>query len=144
MLDANNVKMVRRVVARCLPLNCDREAVVAEIMFEALKNKVPFISARHAKNRCIDLIRRIMKERKASEGFLRVKPEQKDFTKDIENTDMVEACISVLTIEERKLTWYRFWRGLTMKEIAVLSKLTSSEVSRRIEGALYKMKQAIR
>lgn len=143
MLNKENVQMVRRVVARSLPPDCDREAVVAEIMFEALKNKVPYVSAKHAARRCIDFLRRLTIERRGNEGYLRAKPKSTYIDKDIENADLVDVLTSVLTVEEKKMVWYFYIKELTKREISTLTGISTAKVSRCIEGGLYKMKQAL-
>ncbi len=143
VLKEENVQMVRRVVARNLPPDCDRESVVAEIMFEALKNKVPYVSAKHAARRCIYFLRRLTVERRANEKYLRARPKSAYIDKDIENADLVDVLTSVLTPEEKKLIWYFYIKELTKKEIAILTRLSAAKVSRCIEGGLYKMKRAL-
>ena len=49
-------------------------------------------------------------------------------------------CLNLLSEEKRELLQFRFWRGLTIKEIAVLTN--SSE--RAVEGKLYRAKQLLK
>lgn len=143
MLTEENIALVRRVVHRTLPQSCDRESIVQDIICEAIAKKLPRVNTIHVRRRCIDVIRRVKREARALERFCRAQTMTTEFLSTLVNEDMINHLTAVLTVKERKVIWYRFYRDLTIEEVSKVTELPREQVSTHLREALYKMSQVV-
>lgn len=143
MLTETNLTLVRRVVHRTLPPSCDRESVIQDIVCEAITRNLPCVNALHVRRRCIDVIRKIKREKRALESFCHAQKRTTEFLSTLVNEDMINHLTEVLSVKERKVIWYRFYRDLTIEEVAKLTELSREQVSTHLREALYKMRQVV-
>jgi len=77
------------------------------------------------------------------EKFCHAQKTTTEFLSTLVNEDMINHLTAVLTVKERKVIWYRFYRDLTIEEVAKLTELSRDQVSIHLREALYKMRQVV-
>jgi RNA polymerase sigma-70 factor (ECF subfamily) len=130
-----NFTEVLRLVRRLLSKEFDHESITQEILFECWKNNQK-ASYGFIRNRCFDCLRR----RKLEDGN---RPSGEGHTRDSRQTGDLENAISGLTPEEKRIIWYRFWKGETFEEIALLTGWSKATVTSIYYDALGKLEEQL-
>lgn len=136
------VERVHRLVRHFLPPEYDRDFIATEILLHAWQHNVPLISVGYVRYKCIDAWRSREAEKMRNEGYVH-EPSPRSLTDSVDEMErklLVEEIICHLTPLERKLIWMKFWKGMTLEEIAEETGVGRQEVQMKIQVALYTMK----
>lgn len=134
-----SINRVNHQVRRILPRHLDAENVAIEIIFESWMNNVEAPSVNFIRHRCYDAMRKSLIDTRTSRRFPRSL-----VTRDIppDDSDHISKLMRSLSLDERKIIWYRFYQGLSRSEIASKLKLSVNVVREVLIAALFKMRQS--
>ena len=127
-------------VRRTLPRSFDSEDIAVEILIESWSKGVLQPSLEFVRQRCIDKLRSRKRETKY-QALVRA-TQHHVAPPEVEQKDEVEVLVKVLTPLERKIIWYRYYLGISVRETAEKIRLPVNRVSRGLEMALFKMREA--
>ena len=138
------MERVTRIARRFLPRGMDYENVAMDVLIESWLNKVEQPSRSFIRNRCWDALRRLQSELKANESLaLKAPVEHGSGIRKVDFNNLMTKITSVLTSDEKKLIWYRFYMGLKIPEIAQKIGIRRSKAYVMLSEALYKMRQEL-
>ena len=138
------MERVTRIARRFLPRGMDYENVAMDVLIESWMNKVEQPSRSFIRNRCWDALRRLQSELKANESLaLKAPVDYGSGIKKVDFNNLMTKITSVLTSDEKKLVWYRFYMGLKIPEIAKRLAIRKNKAYGMLAEALYKMRQEL-
>lgn len=145
-MDEGTIKRVLSIVTCYTPPYLDRENITMEIIFESWEHRIEDPSLGFIKNRCFNIMRQLgvnkrgtLKKLLEDHQRTKLKPTATENSQDQEEVNMLT---KVITTEEKKVIWYRYYQDMTVKEISDTMKLPLLTVSEMLQAALFKMREA--
>lgn len=143
-MEASDLERVTRIAQRFLPRGMDYEGIAMDVLIESWLNQVEQPSRSFIRNRCWDALRKLQSELRANEALaLKTPTGHGSGTEKVDLNNLMTKITSVLTSDEKKLIWYRFYMGLKIPEIAQKIGIRRSKAYVMLSEALYKMRQEL-
>ena len=143
-MEASDLERVTRIAQRFLPRGMDYEGIAMDVLIESWLNQVEQPSRSFIRNRCWDALRKLQSELRANEALaLKTPTDHGSGTEKVDLNNLMTKITSVLTSDEKKLIWYRFYMGLKIPEIAQKIGIRRSKAYVMLSEALYKMRQEL-
>ena len=135
---------VTQLVRRFLPPGVDYENVAMDVVLESWTKGHDIPSRGFVKNRCWDALRKRRTELKANEGlFIRSPDETQGDLEGVDFDNLMTKLVHGLSVDERKVIWYRFYLGSSVAEIAKKMDIGKGKVYIMLAESLFKMRQEI-
>lgn len=141
-METKDIERVIKIARRFLPPKLDVENIALDVLIESWQNGVEQPSVSFIRNRCYDAMRKDKLDLKIKETFVQTHSEETaGDQQSVEESDLMTKLTSVLTTEQKKLIWYRFYQELSLKQIGEKIGLSPNCVSEIIKEALFRMRQ---
>ena len=142
-MDTADLVHVTQLVRRFLPPGVDYENVAMDVVLASWTTGHDIPSRGFVKNRCWDALRKRRTELEANEGRSLQSQSSPDGSDEVDFNNLMTKLVKDLSVEERKIIWYKFWPGLKVPEIAKRLGLGKARTYQLLNEALYKMRQEI-
>lgn len=141
-LNLSDLRRVLTIVRRHVPRHLDTESIATDILIESWIKGHPTPSTGFIYNRCVDHLRVQVREN----TYLNAPhPAQiDDPSESLDTSDLVNSLMTVLSPNEKRIIWYRFFREPPLSDTGIANKLEMPlrEVQGVVAQALFKMRQA--
>ncbi len=137
-----DLRRVHGIVRSMVPHHFDTENLAVDILIESCSKHHPEPAIVFIRNRCNDYLRVRGREAEVTQDYARHNEPTIDPEVDAGKLRVVKTLMAVLSPQERKIVWYRFYCDTSTSEIARVTELPVNVVREVLSQALFKMKQA--
>lgn len=142
-MDQETVNRVTATAKSYLPKHLDHEDIAIEICLESWQNGIEHPSRQFIYQRCIDAIRKDKAEARALTHVVPETPRTEEEDEDTTDKEaLVGTLIMILSTQERKAIWYRFYKGLSIADVAHEMSMPINRLRELLEVAIFKMRNA--
>lgn len=142
ILSDAEINKVRKTVMVLLSSEYDRDLLSDQIITTAWEKGIEHVSGGFIRNKCISKWRERTREQVRNENFAYVQS-KRDNNFELQETEQkatVEVAVKCLSSFERKLIWLRFYKNLTLEQIAKEVGMPRERIQKTIKVSLYKMR----
>lgn len=143
-MDAADLERVIRITKTFLPTEMDYESIAMDTLLESWQNGIEQPSRGFIKNRCWDALRKRRTELTANEGLSMYSPDETHSALEgVDFDNLMTQLVSSLSVDERKVIWYRFFGGYSVADTAKKLDFSKGKVYVMLTESLFKMRQEI-
>ncbi len=143
-MDAADLDRVIRITKAFLPTEMDYESIAMDTLLESWQNGIEQPSRSFIRNRCWDALRKRRTELTANEGLSIYSPDETHGALEgVDFDNLMTKLVHGLSVDERKVIWYRFYLGSSVAEIAKKMDIGKGKVYIMLAESLFKMRQEI-